>query len=60
MTDPTTSTGSHFPPPPPPLSVDLLTLLPTRSVNAIAFNNLNTFCTAGSDGVLTYWDKDSR
>jgi mRNA export factor len=30
------------------------------SVNAIAFHPLNTFCTAGSDGILCYWDKDAK
>lgn len=30
------------------------------SVNAIAFHNLNTFCTAGSDGVFCFWDKVAR
>eukprot|EP00604_Paraphysomonas_vestita_P001655 CAMPEP_0174822018 /NCGR_PEP_ID=MMETSP1107-20130205/12579_1 /TAXON_ID=36770 /ORGANISM="Paraphysomonas vestita, Strain GFlagA" /LENGTH=302 /DNA_ID=CAMNT_0016039879 /DNA_START=77 /DNA_END=982 /DNA_ORIENTATION=- len=30
------------------------------SVNAISFNHMNTFCTAGSDGILSYWDKEAR
>jgi hypothetical protein len=30
------------------------------SVNAIAFSPQNTFLTAGSDGVMAYWDKNSR
>lgn len=30
------------------------------SVNAIAFHPFNTFCTAGSDGIFTMWDKDQR
>lgn len=30
------------------------------SVNDIAFHPLNTFCTAGSDGTLALWDKDSK
>lgn len=30
------------------------------SVNAIAFAPQNTFLTAGSDGVIAYWDKNSR
>ena len=29
-------------------------------VNAISFNHLNTFATAGSDGVINYWDKDKK
>jgi mRNA export factor len=29
-------------------------------VNAICFHNFNTFCTAGSDGVLCFWDKDAK
>lgn len=30
------------------------------AVNAIHFHNYNTFITAGSDGVMATWDKDSR
>lgn len=30
------------------------------SVNAIDFHRYNTFCTAGSDGVFSWWDKDAR
>mmetsp|Transcript_9115 Transcript_9115/g.11493 ORF Transcript_9115/g.11493 Transcript_9115/m.11493 type:complete len:346 (+) Transcript_9115:46-1083(+) len=30
------------------------------SVNAIAFHPLGTFATAGSDGVITFWDKDNK
>mmetsp|Transcript_20985 Transcript_20985/g.30075 ORF Transcript_20985/g.30075 Transcript_20985/m.30075 type:complete len:366 (-) Transcript_20985:144-1241(-) len=30
------------------------------SVNAIAFHPKNTFCSAGSDGVLSFWDKEAR
>ena len=30
------------------------------SVNAISFHPRNTFCSAGSDGVLTIWDKEAR
>lgn len=30
------------------------------SVNSIAFHNLGTFATAGSDGIYNYWDKDSK
>lgn len=30
------------------------------SVNALSFHPKNTFCTAGSDGVLTFWDKEAR
>ena len=29
-------------------------------VNAIDFHRNNTFCTAGSDGVFAFWDKDVR
>lgn len=30
------------------------------SVNSIAFHNLGTFATAGSDGIYNFWDKDSK
>jgi mRNA export factor len=30
------------------------------SVNSIAFSPLNTFCSVGSDGVLSFWDKEAR
>jgi len=30
------------------------------SVNCIAFHKFNTFATAGSDGVYTFWDKDAK
>lgn len=30
------------------------------AVNDIAFHNLGTFATAGSDGVFNFWDKDSK
>jgi len=30
------------------------------SVNALHFHNYNTFASGGSDGVVTYWDKDAR
>ena len=30
------------------------------SVNALHFHNFNTFASGGSDGVITYWDKDAR
>lgn len=30
------------------------------SVNALHFHAFNTFASAGSDGVITYWDKDAR
>ena len=30
------------------------------AVNSIHFHNMNTFVTAGSDGVLSTWDKDNR
>jgi mRNA export factor len=30
------------------------------SVNAIDFHRYNTFCTGGSDGVFSWWDKDAR
>jgi mRNA export factor len=30
------------------------------SVNALAFHPLGTFATAGSDGVVTFWDKDNK
>ena len=30
------------------------------SVNNIAFHNLGTFATSGSDGVFNFWDKDSK
>ena len=30
------------------------------SVNALHFHPQNTFCSAGSDGVLSFWDKDAR
>ena len=30
------------------------------TINAIDFHPHNTFCTAGSDGVFTWWDKDSK
>mmetsp|Transcript_26368 Transcript_26368/g.26615 ORF Transcript_26368/g.26615 Transcript_26368/m.26615 type:complete len:373 (+) Transcript_26368:50-1168(+) len=30
------------------------------SVNDISFHPYNTFCTAGSDGTLGFWDKDAR
>jgi len=30
------------------------------AVNSIAFHNLGTFATAGSDGVFNFWDKDSK
>ena len=29
-------------------------------VNAIDFHRYNTFCTAGSDGVFSWWDKDMK
>lgn len=30
------------------------------AVNSIAFHNLGTFATAGSDGIYNFWDKDSK
>jgi mRNA export factor len=30
------------------------------SVNAISFNPLGTFSTAGSDGTFHFWDKDAK
>lgn len=30
------------------------------TINAIDFHPHNTFCTAGSDGVFCWWDKDSK
>lgn len=30
------------------------------SVNAITFSTMNTFCSVGSDGVLSFWDKEAR
>lgn len=30
------------------------------SVNAIDFHRYNTFCTGGSDGIFSWWDKDAR
>ena len=30
------------------------------AVNSIDFHPFNTFCSAGSDGVFSFWDKDSR
>lgn len=30
------------------------------SVNALHFHAYNTFASAGSDGIITYWDKDAR
>ena len=30
------------------------------AVNAIAFHPIGTFATVGSDGVVTFWDKDNR